>query len=626
MPTEGQMALLPPKLPHEAERLDALHRLGLLDSDADPAYQALAELAARLLGTPIAAVSLIDADRQWTKAGVGLVHGDEDPRDVSFCAHVIGSDADPWVVTDAAHDPRFADNPLVLGGRVGFYAGAPVRTADGHKIGTLCVIDPEPREMDDAARDTLRTLAAAVSAHVEVRRQQLVAAQRHGELMDIIEHSPDAFLRIDGDSRILGVNASAEALFGWERDVLVGLRAVDTIVPEELRESHLAMLAQAAATPGEPGLVQAALELPARHRDGRHIPVELSVGATATPRGLRFNVFARDITERLERDRERRDETEALAALADVTSRLARGLDDAVLRDQLCHAACRIAGADDAVLFIAHPDGGLVAAGASDPELRDTRVVDGDRSLTLESYISGAPSFASDAPAQGWPLAARHGSRAVATQPVVLDGRCLGVLTVFWSEVREQLGVRTSRLLGLLAHEASTAFARTALFARLAQQSRTDALTGVLNRRALDDELHLALLNARHDGPGATGGPVSVAMLDLDHFKAYNDSHGHAGGDALLKAACAGWSGALRAGDVLARFGGEEFVIVLPGCAAPDARALVDRLRGETPNGQTCSAGVATWDGSEAVGELIERADRALYRAKDRGRDMVCVA
>jgi diguanylate cyclase (GGDEF)-like protein len=206
-------------------------------------------------------------------------------------------------------------------------------------------------------------------------------------------------------------------------------------------------------------------------------------------------------------------------------------------------------------------------------------------------------------------------------QPVVLDGDCLGVLSVCWNEPREQLGGRTSRLLGLLAHETATAFARTTLFARLAEQSRTDALTGVLNRRALDDELHLALLNAR---VGQT--PVSVAILDLDHFKRYNDTFGHTAGDTLLKACCAGWSGQLRGGDVLARFGGEEFVVLLPGCAASDARALVDRLRRSIPSGQTCSAGVAGWDGREAVSELLERADQALYRAKDRGRDGLCVA
>jgi diguanylate cyclase (GGDEF)-like protein/PAS domain S-box-containing protein len=615
------MGLLPPLPPNEAERLNALHRLGLLDSEADPAYQGLAELAARLLGTPMAAISLIDADRQWVKAGVGLRHGDEDPRDIAFCAHAIGHDADPFVVPDAAGDPDFADNPLVTGGRVGFYAGAPVRTADGHAIGTLCVIDPVPREMDDDARATLRTLAAAVSAHVEVRRQQLAATERHGELLDIIEASRDAFVRLDADSTILGVNARTEALFGWERDVLVGLRAADVFLPEEGRPAHFAMLARAAATGGASGLPDGPFEIPVRRRDGTLFPVEITIAATTTTRGIRFNVFARDISERLDRRRERQEETESLAALAEVTSRLARGMEDAVVRDQLCLAACRVAGADLAVLFVADGEGGLVASGASDPAHGALRIAATDRSLALEAYHSGATCFASDAPAQGWPLAARHGAHAVAVQPVLLDGKCIGVLSVSWTAVRPLLGVRTSRLLDLLAHEASTAFARTALFARLAEQSRTDALTGVLNRRALDDELHLALLNARRDDA-----PVSIAMLDLDHFKAYNDSHGHAGGDGLLKGACAAWSATLRAGDVLARFGGEEFVVVLPGCAASDAQMLVDRLRRATPDGQTCSAGVAAWNGAEAVGELIERADQALYRAKDRGRDMVCMA
>jgi diguanylate cyclase (GGDEF)-like protein/PAS domain S-box-containing protein len=612
------MALLPPIPPDEAQRLAALRRLRLLDSEADPAYQALADLAARLLGTPMAAVSLVDADRQWTKAGVGLRHGDEDPRDIAFCAHAIGHDADPWVVADAAADPDFADHPLVTGGRVGFYAGAPVRTADGHKIGTLCVIDPQPRELDADGRATLRALAAAVSAHVEVRRQQLVAAERQAELQAVIEHTPDAFLRLDPEGHVLEMNAAAERMFGWERDVLIGLRVADTIVPEGLRQAISAMLARA----GEEGKVtNNALEAPARHRDGHHIPVELSIGATADDAGCtRFNVFLRDISERLERDRERREETAALAALAEVTSRLARGLDDGVVRDQLCHAACRVADGDGAVLFVEHPDGGMVASGASDAALREVRIEAGAQSLVLESCTSGKPGFVEDAVAAGWPLAVEHDARSVATQPVTLDGRCAGVLLVYWNAVCP-LSDRHGRLLTLLAHEASTALARTALFARLARQSRTDALTGVLNRRALDDELHLALLNARRDAT-----PVSLAILDLDHFKAYNDSLGHAAGDHLLKGACAAWADALRSGDVLARFGGEEFVVVLPGCAGPDAQALVDRLRAATPADQTCSAGVAAWDGAEDAGALIERADQALYRAKDAGRDRVCLA
>jgi len=614
------MAIPPPLPPDEDARLAALRRLRLLDSEADPAYEALAALAARLLGTPMSAINFVDADRQWTKAGVGLTHGGEDPRAIGFCPHVVAGEADLWVVADAANDPRFADNPLVTGGRVGFYAGAPVTTADGHRIGTLCVIDPQPRELDTAAAETLRGLAAAVGAHVEVRRQQLLAAEREAELAAVLEHAPDAYLSLDADGRILAFNGRAEQLFGWDRDLIIGRRVADTLVPGALRDRQAAMLAAAAAR-DDAHVLRTAIEAPACHRDGHHIPVELTMAAVRQHGGVRFNVFARDITERLERERDRRQETEALAALADVTSRLAGNLDDAALHDQLCLAAVRVADAQAAVLFVGDGEGGLVASGASDADLRELAIAAGARSLALEAYTSATPSFASDGPAQGWPLAARHGARAVATQPVVLDGRCVGVLTVFWAQPRPQLGTRTSRLLSLLAHEASTALARSALFARLAVQSRTDALTGVFNRRALDDELHLALLNARRDQDA-----VSVAVLDLDHFKAYNDTHGHASGDALLKGACAAWSDVLRGGDVLARFGGEEFVVVLPGCAAADAETLVDRLRHVTPSGQTCSAGVATWNGAEAVGELLERADQALYRAKDRGRDRVCLA
>ena len=114
---------------------------------------------------------------------------------------------------------------------------------------------------------------------------------------------------------------------------------------------------------------------------------------------------------------------------------------------------------------------------------------------------------------------------------------------------------------------------------------------------------------------------MCVALLDLDHFKAYNDEHGHQAGDRLLKAASAAWEGRLRKTDLLARYGGEEFaVVLLPDCQLGNAMEIAERLRTAQPEG-TCSIGVADWDGRQDGDELIGRADRALYAAKAGGRN-----
>jgi diguanylate cyclase (GGDEF)-like protein len=115
-------------------------------------------------------------------------------------------------------------------------------------------------------------------------------------------------------------------------------------------------------------------------------------------------------------------------------------------------------------------------------------------------------------------------------------------------------------------------------------------------------------------------------MLDLDHFKDFNDKLGHQAGDRLLKASAAAWRTQLRATDTLTRYGGEEFAIVLPNCSPEDATELLERVRTATPAGQTASAGVASWDGVENPAILISRADAALYEAKEAGRDRVVIA
>lgn len=154
--------------------------------------------------------------------------------------------------------------------------------------------------------------------------------------------------------------------------------------------------------------------------------------------------------------------------------------------------------------------------------------------------------------------------------------------------------------------------------AQLEALAHNDGLTGVPNRRSWDLELHREITKARR-----SGAEVCVALLDLDHFKRFNDTHGHQAGDRLLKEASAAWRSLLRPGDVLARYGGEEFGVILVGSSTQEALRVLDRLREVTPRGQTFSAGLVRWDGVEDADEVVGRADEALYHAKHDGRNRV---
>ncbi|MGH7250292.1 MAG: GAF domain-containing protein, partial [Nitrospiraceae bacterium] len=139
----------------EAERLDALRRYAILDTPPEQNFDELVSLASQICRTPIAAISLIDADRQWFKAKVGLT-STQTPRAIAFCAHAIVQ-PDLFVVRDAMADPRFSTNPLVTADpHIRFYAGMPLIASNGHALGTLCVIDRVPRELTQEQAEALR--------------------------------------------------------------------------------------------------------------------------------------------------------------------------------------------------------------------------------------------------------------------------------------------------------------------------------------------------------------------------------------------------------------------------------------------------------------------------------------
>lgn len=146
---------------YEQQRLDGLRRLAILDSTAEERFDRITRMARNMFEVPISLISLVDEERQWFKSRCGL-DAQETPRDISFCGHAILGE-EIFVVEDATRDPRFADNPLVLGEpHIRFYAGTPLHIVGGYKVGTLCLIDRRPRQLDERERALLTDLAGMV--------------------------------------------------------------------------------------------------------------------------------------------------------------------------------------------------------------------------------------------------------------------------------------------------------------------------------------------------------------------------------------------------------------------------------------------------------------------------------
>ncbi len=197
----------------ESERLRALRSYDVLYTPSEQAFDDMAALAARICGTPVSLVSLIDADRQWFKAAVGLAAG-QTSRDVAFCAHAI-LQPDLLVVPDARADLRFADNPFVVGEpHVRFYAGAPLVCEGGHALGTLCVADYVPRELEPAQTEALRALARQVVRLIEERRTLKDMRQQRELLRGLVDTIPHVVFWKDRSSTYLGCNRAFAAAAG----------------------------------------------------------------------------------------------------------------------------------------------------------------------------------------------------------------------------------------------------------------------------------------------------------------------------------------------------------------------------------------------------------------------------
>jgi len=300
---------------NEAERLAALYRYDILDTPPDESFDLLTSLAATLFAAPISLITLIDPERQFFKSRYGLERR-ETPREDAFCAHAILS-SEIMVVKDAAADPRFAANPLVLGDpKIRFYAGAPLETHDGFRLGSLCVMDRQPRQDPDPAQLTaLKALARQAVELLEFHRMKrqltdardaLVVWSRELEMSEarfraFMEHNPCLAFIIDEDCRVLYANSPCEQLWRMEPGQSIGKAPEDFLPPAmaaRAREMDLALM----SSDGRTTITQA---MPTPGGAIRHFVLSKFTFPQASGRKA-LGAFAVDISERVENEEKQR--------------------------------------------------------------------------------------------------------------------------------------------------------------------------------------------------------------------------------------------------------------------------------------------------------------------------------
>ncbi len=730
----------------EEARLATLYSLKVLDTLPEWEFDGLVEIARTLLDVPIALVSLVDEDRQWFKARVGL-DVSETARDLAFCAHTILQD-EALVVPDARLDPRFADNPLVSGGLgIRFYSGAPI-VVEGQPVGTVCCIDLRPRRPAARQIGALAALAAQASRLFEARLREARFEQSERRFAAFLDHSPTLTFLKDGEGRMRYSNRRHAEAFGYEKGAIVGTldhermptpfaerlrqhddhvrRTGETIECEEVmllpdgtpaawkvhkfpleiegetwvggvaidvtaqRENEETMRRQkvelSQALEGAEAAMEAAMEavrfkplfagLPVAcyTHDEHGTVVDWNEAAEKLWSLSRAEAFGRSVYDIMgERNREAKRATVARVFAGESVEAeesciaTSEGETRWLLTNTfpLRNSAGMIVGAVSANVDITERKRVESALRASEGRLHT--VVDSlyegltvqDASGAIVLWNESAERILGLTPDQisgrtptnpFWRSIHEDGSlysaddhpttRALATgdrQAATTMGVHLPDGTTRWLEVNasplcdedgEARNVVASfvDITDRLAQERRIeAYSREleAANGRLENLATTDGLTGLKNHRFFQD-----FLRRRIEQCGALGMPLSVALLDVDHFKSYNDDFGHQAGDAVLRDVADLLSRSVRDSDLVARYGGEEFVIVMPGLDAANALAMADRVRerlAAAPFGLravTASFGVATLGRPpEDAPSLVKAADEALYRSKAAGRN-----
>ena len=581
----------------EEARLISLRSLAVLDSEAEPLFDALTAAASAITGRPIALISLIDKDRQWFKSNHGFPAITETPRDGAFCAHtILGQDL--LEVRDVTRDPRFADNPLVIGTPgIRFYAGAPIKLSDGLSVGSICVIDREPGVLEPHQRDAMMALAKAAAEALELRRYAINEHDALERETVALRHQIKTAKRLEDKLRanesLLERTGRMAGVGGWEVDLVSGdiQWSAETCHIHNVPLGYQPTLETALNfyPPATREVVRTAIDKAIVDGQGWDLQLPLITASqrkiwVRTMGGIEVNESGRP--QRL------------VGAFQDVTLRKfaidALEASDRRFRKLFQYSLGLICTHDYEGNLLSINPAAASSLGYSVGETIGRPLTDFIRP-ELHSAFSAylLRIITNDSDAGTMELIAKDGSLHIWQYNNVLD---------------DDVETGDPYVLG----HAQDITDRHRHEQKLREWSIRDALTGCFNRR------YLAELIAEQGAAGRWG----CIVIDLDHFKQVNDTYGHKRGDEVLMGMAGFLTRHVREQDAVVRLGGDEFMILLRNAddvLTKNVIARIDAHRSEAPIEFTL--GSTTLDPGVSLEVGMAEADRHLYqvRAEQRG-------
>ncbi len=586
---------------NEAARLQALRALDVLDSGSEREFDALVQAAAAVCGVPVSLVSLVDGERQWFKANQGLPGVSETSRDLAFCAHAILEDG-ILEVPDALEDARFAGSALVQGDpNIRFYAGAPLRLSDGSSVGTLCVIDRQPRRLSQHQREVLGLLGIAASQALERRRDARAFVVSEQKFRVLSEASPLGVYATDASGGCIFANGRWQVIFGLSAEQSAGHGWTATLHPGD-RDAVFAEWQRCAQQRVEFDMEFRILPLAAemRHVHSRARALWDETGAVTG-----FVGSVDDVTHRKTQER----------ALQVLSSELARQHEQLRVTLQSIADAVITTDASGCVAWLnpvaERMTGWPTAEAKGRPLAQVFHIVNEETRLPAENPVATCLAQGKVAGLANHTLlisrdGCEFGIEDSAAPMHNEQGEILGVVVVF-HDVTEQ-----RRLSGEMSYRATH-----------------DALTGLVNRAEFEVRLRRALNKSHEDRS-----EHALMYIDLDQFKLVNDACGHSVGDQLLQQVSKVLQDTIRARDTLARLGGDEFAVILEHCTAARAARVGQQICERMDDfrfmhdGRRFRIGTSIglvpvdnrWGTTAAI---LQAADTSCYAAKEAGRNRV---